>query len=62
MAANSEERKGGVSDYAFVRLVVGKNTAYVGEPVPVEIQLFLQNGRYNMPELSAEGFNMTDYP
>ena len=62
VAANSEERKGGVSDYAFVRLVVGKNTAYVGEPVPVEIQLFLQNGRYNMPELSAEGFNMTDYP
>ena len=42
--------------------MVGKNTAYVGEPVPVEIQLFLQNGRYNMPELSAEGFNMTDYP
>jgi len=62
VASNSEERKGGISDYAFIRLVVSKKTAYVGEPIPVEIQLFLQNGRYNMPELSAEGFNMTDYP
>ena len=62
VAANSEERKGGISDYAFVRLVVGKETAYVGEPIPVEIQLFLQNGRYNLPELSAEGFNLSEFP
>ena len=62
VTANSDERLGGISDYAFVRLVVGKATAYVGEPIPVEIQLFLQNGRYNMPELTAEGFNLTDYP
>ena len=40
VTANSDERLGGVSDYAFVRLVVGKATAYVGEPIPVEIQLF----------------------
>lgn len=62
VAADSNEKKGGISEYAFMRLVVGKNTAYVGEPIPVEIQLFLQNGRYSPPELTAEGFNMSDYP
>ena len=50
-----KRKEGGISEYAFMRLVVGKNTAYVGEPIPVEIQLFLQNGRYSPPELTAEG-------
>ena len=52
----------GLSKYAFIRLIPGKTTAYVGEAIPVKIQLFLQNGRYNSPELTAEGFNFADFP
>ena len=62
VAADSPDNKSQVSDYAFIRLIPSKNKAYVGEPIPIEIQLFLQNGRYNMPELNAEGFNLTEYP
>ena len=61
VAADSRESSG-ISDYAFIRLITSKEIAFVGEPIPIEIQLFLQNGRYNMPELSAEGFNLTEFP
>ena len=60
--ADSPDNKGQLSDYAFIRLIPSKVKAYVGEPIPIEIQLFLQNGRFNMPELTAEGFNLTEYP
>ena len=62
VAADSPDNKNQISDYAFIRLIPSKNKAYVGEPIPIEIQLFLQNGRFNMPELTAEGFNLTEYP
>ena len=60
--ADSPDNKSQLSDYAFIRLIPSKDKAYVGEPIPIEIQLFLQNGRFNMPELTAEGFNLTEYP
>ena len=60
--ADSPDNKGQLSDYAFIRLIPSKVKAYVGEPIPIEIQLFLQNGRFNMPELTAEGFNLREYP
>ena len=60
--ADSPDNKGQLSDYAFIRLIPSKDKAYVGEPIPIEIQLFLQNGRFNMPELTAEGFNLREYP
>ncbi len=62
VAADSPDNKSQISDYAFIRLIPSKDAAYVGEPIPIEIQLFLQNGRFNMPELAAEGFNLTEYP
>ena len=60
--ADSPDNKSQLSDYAFIRLIPSKDKAYVGEPIPIEIQLFLQNGRFNMPELTAEGFNLREYP
>ena len=41
VAADSRESSG-ISDYAFIRLITSKDTAFVGEPIPIEIQLFLQ--------------------
>ena len=62
VASDSSDNKSQISDYAFIRLIPIKDEAYVGESIPIEIQLFLQNGQFNMPELSAEGFNLTEYP
>jgi hypothetical protein len=48
---------------AYVRLLPTKTTAYVGEVIPVEIQLFFIDGmNVKMPELTADGFNIAAFP
>ncbi|MBI3853369.1 MAG: protein BatD [Verrucomicrobia bacterium] len=48
-----------LTNLAFVRLVVPKNEVYLGEPFPVEIQLYYQNVQnVRMPQLHAEGFSL----
>ena len=51
------------SQNAYVRLLPTKTTAYVGEVIPVEIQLFfIDSVNVQMPELSADGFNIAAFP
>jgi hypothetical protein len=48
-----------VSNIAFIRLVVPKTEAYVGEGIPVEMQLYYRNVEgVQMPQLKAEGFSV----
>ena len=49
--------------HAFVKLIVPKNTVYVGEVLPVEIQLYVQNPHdLQMPQFKAEGFTLGTMP
>jgi len=51
------------SQNAYVRLLPTKTTAYVGEVIPIEIQLFFIDGvNVQMPELIADGFNIAAFP
>ena len=51
------------TNLAFVRLVVPKTEAYVGEPFPVEMQLYWQSAQdIHMPQLRAEGFSLGQMP
>jgi len=51
------------SQNAYVRLLPTKTTAYVGEVIPVEIQLFfIDSVNVQMPELIADGFNVAAFP
>ncbi len=51
------------SQNAYVRLLPTKTTAYVGEVIPIEIQLFFIDGvNVQMPELIADGFNIAPFP
>ncbi|MAE30193.1 MAG: hypothetical protein CMO43_01125, partial [Verrucomicrobiales bacterium] len=53
----------GLSQYAFVRLLPGKTEAYVGEVIPLEIQLHYIDGvNVQLPELTADGFNVASFP
>ena len=62
VAADSPNNKSQLSNYAFVRLIPSKDKAYIGEPIRIEVQLFLTNGSPPIkPKLSAEGFNLTDF-
>ncbi len=48
---------------AFIKLIVPKTQVYVGEPLPVEIQLYVQEARdLNMPQLNSEGFTVGNIP
>jgi len=48
---------------AFVRLMPAKKTAFVGEVIPVEIQLHYIDGvNVHLPELTAKGFNIAAFP
>ena len=56
-AANS------ISNLAFLRLIVPKTEVFVGEPFPVEVQLYWQNAQeIRMPQLQAEGFSVGSMP
>ncbi|MDP6795117.1 MAG: BatD family protein [Verrucomicrobiota bacterium] len=53
----------GLSQYAFVRLLPGKTEAYVGEVIPLEIQLHYIDGvNVQLPELTADGFKVAAFP
>ena len=48
---------------AFLRLVVPKTEAYIGEPFPVEIHLYVQAGEgLQMPQIQADGFSLSQIP
>ena len=48
-----------VSNIAFVRLVVPKTEAFVGEGIPVEMQLYYRSvENVDRPQLKAEGFSV----
>jgi hypothetical protein len=44
---------------AFLKLMIGKNELYLGEALPVEVTLYVQEGRdATMPQLEAQGFTV----
>jgi oxygen tolerance protein BatD len=48
-----------LTNLAFLRLVVSKNEVYLGEPFPVEIQIYFQNVQdVRLPQLHADGFSL----
>jgi hypothetical protein len=48
---------------AFLKLIVPKKELYVGETIPVEIQLYCQDARDpSMPQLPGEGFTVGQMP
>ncbi len=48
---------------AFLKLIVPKTEIYVGEPIPVEIQLYCQQAQdLSMPQLQNEGFTVGTIP
>ena len=50
---------GGQDALAYLKLVLPKTRFYVGEAVPVEIQLYAQEGRLlRLPQLQGEGFTI----
>ena len=52
-----------LANLAFIRLVVLKSEVFVGEPFPVEIQLYVQAGEgLQMPQISADGFSLSQIP
>jgi len=62
-AGEQPKDSNGLSQYAYVRLLPTKSTAYVGEVIPIEIQLHYIDGvNVQMPELIAEGFNIAAFP
>ena len=51
-----------VSNIAFIRLVVPKTEAYVGEGIPVEMHLYYRSvENVDRPQLKAEGFSVGPY-
>ena len=62
-AGQRSKNDDGLSQYAFVRLLPGKTAAYVGEVIPLEIQLHYIDGvNVQLPELTADGFNVASFP
>jgi BatD DUF11 like domain len=48
-----------ISNLAFLVLTVPKSEVYVGESIPVELQLYVQNAQdVQMPQLRADGFSV----
>ena len=51
-----------VSKVAFIQLQVAKQEVYMGEVFPVEMNLFFQNARAEMPQLKTDGFSLSSPP
>jgi hypothetical protein len=47
---------------AFLKLVVPKTEVYAGEMFPVEMHLYLQEGRGDRPQLAGDGFSFGKMP
>lgn len=46
-----------LSQFAFMRLIVPKNEIYVGEIIPIEVQLFVRSGKdLQRPQFKGDGF------
>ena len=57
--AGTHPAAGAASKTAFIKLIIPKTEVYVGEILPVEIQVYLQNGQdLQMPRLNEEGFTL----
>ncbi len=53
----------GAPPSAFLKLIVPKNEAYVGEVFPAEVRLYFQDARNpSLPQLSSEGFTIGIMP
>jgi tetratricopeptide (TPR) repeat protein len=54
----------GVPETAFVRLVPGTNTVYIGETIPLDLQCYCQDnvGNIQLPQFAAEGFIIGNIP
>ena len=53
----------GSTPSAFLKLIVPKNEAFVGEVMPVEVRLYFQDARNpSLPQLSSEGFTIGMMP
>lgn len=62
-AAAAQANAGSISNLAFLRLIVPKAGAFVGEPFPVEIHLYWINAQdIRMPQLQADGFSVGALP
>ncbi|MBI4660485.1 MAG: BatD family protein [Verrucomicrobia bacterium] len=58
-ASSSPVGPGGTLNAAFAKLILPKTNVYVGEVLPVEIQLYAQNPQnLNLPQLKADGFTL----
>ncbi len=57
-AAAAEE----INKLAFIQLKVPKNEFYLGEMFPLEMNLFFQSARSDMPQLKADGFSLSSPP
>ena len=57
-------RRRGVPDTAFVKIVPGAATVYVGQTFPVEVDCYCQDNVANiqMPQLSSDDFIIADLP
>lgn len=52
-----------LTNLAFIRLIVPKTNAVIGEPIPVEVHLYWQTAQdVRMPQLNAEGFSVGQMP
>ena len=59
IAPQSAAAAAAISNIAFIRLVVPKTEAYVGEGIPVEMHLYYRTVEgVQMPQLKAEGFSI----
>ncbi len=47
---------------AFLQLAAPKQELYVGEIFPLEVNLFFQNARGEMPQVKADGFSLSAQP
>lgn len=51
-----------VSKVAFVQLQSPRNEVYVGEVFPLEMSLYFQNARGEMPQFQSDGFSLSSPP
>ena len=53
----------GLESQAQLKLIVAKPAIYLGESIPIEVQLYFQNGQdIQMPKLPGEGFTIGTFP
>lgn len=62
-SAAAQATANSISNLAYLRLIVPKTEAFVGEPFPVEIHLYWVNAQdIRMPQLKADGFSVGAMP